>query len=81
MAFAGDDHKVHQCCAAYMSDNFLLGTALMPYGAGRHKRDRDFFITSIDHAVWFHSDFRADEWLLYEMESPVCGGFLHHIVP
>lgn len=69
----GDDHKMHQSTAAYMSDALLLGTALLPCSKGSLLGGKDFFLTSIDHAVWFHSEFRADEWLLYEMESPVCG--------
>ncbi|KAK7115238.1 acyl-coenzyme A thioesterase 8-like [Littorina saxatilis] len=69
----GDDYKMHQCCAAFMSDYLLLGTAIMPYTGGHIQAGRNFFMTSVDHAVWFHSEFRADDWLLYEMESPVCG--------
>ncbi|KAK7505850.1 hypothetical protein BaRGS_00003121 [Batillaria attramentaria] len=69
----GDDYKMHQCCAAYMSDSILLGTATLPYASGHRNARGKFFMTSVDHAVWFHSEFRADEWLLYEMESPVCG--------
>ena len=80
-AITGDDYKLHQCCAAYMSDYLLLGTAVLPYTLGHLRGGRDFFMTSIDHALWFHSEFRADEWLLYETESPVCGGFVLCIVP
>lgn len=70
---AGDDHKMHQCCAAYMSDAMLLGTATLPYAGSHAEAQKKMFMTSIDHTVWFHSTFRADDWLLYEMESPVCG--------
>ncbi|XP_076470536.1 acyl-coenzyme A thioesterase 8-like [Babylonia areolata] len=69
----GDDHKLHQCCAAYMSDQLLLGTSVLPYERGAKGSYGRFFMTSVDHSIWFHSQFRADEWLLYEMESPVCG--------
>ncbi|XP_025076127.1 acyl-coenzyme A thioesterase 8-like isoform X2 [Pomacea canaliculata] len=69
----GDDHKMHQCCAAYMSDAMLLGTATLPYTGSHAEAQEKMFMTSIDHTVWFHSTFRADDWLLYEMESPVCG--------
>ena len=71
--FTGDDQKAHQCAAAYISDSFLIGTALMPDSDGT--LGRKFFLTSIDHSVWFHSEFRADEWMLYEMESSFTGEF------
>ncbi|XP_065129098.1 acyl-coenzyme A thioesterase 8 isoform X2 [Paramisgurnus dabryanus] len=54
---------------AYVSDYFLLGTALLPYPNYRAQ-----FSASLDHAMWFHSTFRADEWMLYECESPWAGG-------
>lgn len=63
-----DDMKLHCCVAAYVSDYFLLGTALLPYPKYRAQ-----FSASLDHAMWFHSTFRADEWMLYECESPWAG--------
>ena len=63
-----DDPDVHKVVLAYASDYSLLGTALLPHG---------FTFTqgtvraaSVDHAMWFHRDFRVDDWLLYSMESP-----------
>ncbi|XP_040060464.1 acyl-coenzyme A thioesterase 8 [Gasterosteus aculeatus] len=61
--------KLHCCVAAYVSDFALLGTALLPY-----PNHRAHFSASLDHAMWFHSTFRADEWMLYECESPWAGG-------
>ncbi|XP_037304222.2 acyl-coenzyme A thioesterase 8 [Pungitius pungitius] len=61
--------KLHCCVAAYVSDFALLGTALLPY-----PNHRVHFLASLDHAMWFHSTFRADEWMLYECESPWAGG-------
>lgn len=60
--------KLHCCVAAYVSDFALLGTALLPY-----PNHRAHFSASLDHAMWFHSTFRADEWMLYECESPWAG--------
>ncbi|KAL8590619.1 hypothetical protein ACOMHN_011055 [Nucella lapillus] len=68
----GDDYKMHQCCAAYMSDKMLLGTSTQPYHSGYTGTYGKFFMTSVDHSIWFHTQFRADEWLLYDIESPVC---------
>ncbi|MGH0172075.1 UNVERIFIED_CONTAM: hypothetical protein FKN15_062688 [Acipenser sinensis] len=63
------DMKLHCCVAAYVSDYYFLGTALLPYP--QHKTH---FSASLDHAMWFHSSFRTDEWMLYECESPWAGG-------
>ncbi|XP_041080550.1 acyl-coenzyme A thioesterase 8-like isoform X1 [Polyodon spathula] len=63
------DMKLHCCVAAYVSDYYFLGTALLPYP--QHKTH---FTASLDHAMWFHSSFRTDEWMLYECESPWAGG-------
>ncbi|CAK6958749.1 acyl-coenzyme A thioesterase 8 [Scomber scombrus] len=61
--------KLHCCVAAYVSDFAFLGTALLPY-----PHYRAHFSASLDHAMWFHSTFRSDEWMLYECESPWAGG-------
>lgn len=67
--YAGEGNmKLHCCVAAYVSDYAFLGTALLPYPNYRAK-----FSASLDHAMWFHSTFRTDEWMLYECESPWAG--------
>jgi len=63
-----DDASVHRCALAYASDMTILDTALLP-----HRRsifDRDIMGASLDHALWFHRPFRADQWLLYSQDSP-----------
>jgi len=65
-----DDQALHRCLLAYVSDYHLLPTATLPHGVGF----RDLQMASIDHAIWFHRDLRADEWLLYAMESPSASG-------
>jgi acyl-CoA thioesterase-2 len=62
-----DDPLTHQCVATYASDMTLLDTALRPH---RIAMDEKMQIASLDHAMWFHRPFRADEWLLYAHESP-----------
>ena len=63
-----DDMRLHQEVLAYASDYNLLTTAIFPH---LDKQDiHDSFLASIDHAMWFHRDFRADEWLLYALDSP-----------
>jgi acyl-CoA thioesterase-2 len=59
---------VHQCTAAYASDMSLLDAAVMPHGVSWF--DQTYQFASLDHAMWFHREFRADEWLLYVQESP-----------
>lgn len=63
-----DDDALHQCVLSYASDMTLLDTALIAHG--RTLFDRDLQLASLDHALWFHRTFRADEWLLYAQDSP-----------
>jgi acyl-CoA thioesterase-2 len=67
-----DDAAVHRCVLAYASDMMLLDTSLYPHA--RTLFDRDLQVASLDHALWFHRPFRADEWLLYAQESPSASG-------
>ena len=68
----GDDPAMHACAATYASDLLLLSTALLPHRL--LLGDARLQIASLDHAVWFHAPFRADDWLCYEQESPWAGG-------
>ena len=63
-----DDPAIHQCVLAYASDMSLLDTALVPHG--RSLFEKEFMGASLDHALWLHRPFRADDWLLYAQESP-----------
>ncbi len=63
-----DDMAAHQYLLAYASDFNLLGTALYPHGWTGW--DPKIQVASLDHAMWFHRDFRMDDWLLYTMQSP-----------
>ena len=67
-----DDQSIHDCALGYASDMTLLDTALFPHG--RSVFDRSLQAASLDHAMWFHRPFRADEWLLYAQDSPSTGG-------
>jgi len=67
-----DDLALHQCVLAYASDFSLLDTALIPHG--KLMFDNDIQLASLDHALWFHRPFRADDWLLYVQESPSSHG-------
>ena len=63
-----DEPAIHQCVLAYASDMMLLDAALIPHG--RSVFSEDIMAASLDHALWFHRPFRADEWLLYSQDSP-----------
>lgn len=65
----GDDPLVHQTLLAYMSDMTLLGVTLNPHPITT--RSDGLMFASLDHALWFHQPLRADEWLLYDQDSPV----------
>src|SRR5208337_2889718 len=67
-----DDFRLHQCALAYASDFSLLDTSLIAHGRGMF--DPRIMMASLDHAVWFHRPFRADEWLLYAQDSPSSQG-------
>jgi acyl-CoA thioesterase-2 len=66
------DFPLHQCVLAYASDFSLLDTALIAHG--KLMFDKDIQLASLDHALWFHRPFRADEWLLYAQDSPSSHG-------
>lgn len=64
----GDDINEHQKVLAYASDYNLLTTAIRPH---QHEVTiPKLQLASLDHAMWFHREFRADEWLLYALDSP-----------
>ena len=67
-----DPLLLHQCVVAYASDLTLLDTATLPHAISWF--DPRFQMASLDHAMWFHRPFRADEWLLYVQESPSASG-------
>ena len=67
-----DDLPLHQCVLAFASDFTLLDTALVAHG--RQTFDPTLQMASLDHAVWFHRPFRADEWMLYAQDSPSASG-------
>jgi len=62
------DPMVHEYMLAYASDFNLVGTSLYPHGHSFW--EPEIQAASLDHAMWFHRDFRMDEWLLYALESP-----------
>ena len=66
-----DDPLLHACVVAYASDLSLIDTATLPHAIGY---DTGFMIASLDHAMWFHREFRADEWMLYHQVSPSASG-------
>jgi acyl-CoA thioesterase-2 len=67
-----DDPAIHQCVLAYASDMTLLDAALIPHG--RSVFEKSIMAASLDHALWFHRPFRADDWLLYAQDSPSLAG-------
>ena len=66
-----DDPQLHKYLLAYASDFGLLTTSMLPHGKSVWQKDMQ--VASLDHALWFHNDLRADDWLLYAMDSPWAG--------
>jgi acyl-CoA thioesterase-2 len=63
-----DDPLLHTIVLTYASDMTLLDTALLPHGGSWF--EPTLFMASLDHAMWFHRPFRADQWLLYSQDTP-----------
>ncbi|NRA87135.1 MAG: acyl-CoA thioesterase II [Rhizobiales bacterium] len=67
-----DNIDIHQAVLAFASDFSLLDTSLIAHGTSIF--DPKIQVASLDHALWFHEPFKADEWLLYSQESPSSSG-------
>jgi acyl-CoA thioesterase-2 len=63
-----DDPILHACVLTYASDMTLLDTTMLPHRGA--VQDDKLMMASLDHAMWFHRPFRADEWLLYSQDTP-----------
>ncbi len=66
------DRRLHQCVLAYLSDWTLLDTATLPHAVSFAQDNMQ--MASLDHAMWFHREFKADEWMLYVQDSPSASG-------
>jgi acyl-CoA thioesterase-2 len=69
---ADDTPELHRAILTYASDYTLLGTSALPHGLSWMRNE--LVGASLDHALWFHRDARADEWLLYATDAPWSGG-------
>jgi len=67
-----EERALHQNLLAYVSDFELLATSTLPHGLSFTRGN--VIMASLDHALWFHRDFRIDDWLLYSMDSPNASG-------
>jgi acyl-CoA thioesterase-2 len=67
-----EDPKIHQCALAYASDMALLDSIAARHGKALFHEN--IMAASLDHAMWFHRPFRADEWMLYSQDSPSASG-------
>ncbi len=67
-----DDPTLHACIVTYASDMTLLDTTVLPFGLSWETPGMQ--MASLDHAMWFHRPFRADDWLLYDQHPISTGG-------
>lgn len=67
-----DTPALHRAIMTYASDFTLLGTSALPHGLSWMRGE--LVGASLDHAIWFHREARADEWLLYATDAPWSGG-------
>ena len=63
-----DEPVLHACVLTYLSDMTLLDTTLLPHASTF--QNPEVQMASLDHAMWFHRPFRADEWMLYDQDTP-----------
>ena len=66
-----DDPRIHRAVLGYVSDMTLLRSADVRHGLSWFRKE--VVQASLDHMIWFHDDFRADQWMYYETESPWAG--------
>jgi acyl-CoA thioesterase-2 len=69
---ANETPALHRAIITYASDYTLLGTSALPHGLSWMRNE--LVGASLDHALWFHREARADEWLLYATDAPWSGG-------
>lgn len=67
-----DDPLLHRCILAYATDFVLLRTASLPHRIWARQKNAQ--VASLDHAMWFHREFRVDRWLFFSMQSPSASG-------
>lgn len=67
-----DDQLLHSCVATYASDMSLMDVIIAPHNI--RWDDGHFMAASLDHCMWFHREFRIDDWLLYDTDSPAAHG-------
>ncbi|GAA5315347.1 MAG: acyl-CoA thioesterase II [Candidatus Pelagadaptatus aseana] len=67
-----NDPIIHQTLLAYASDFRLMGTSLLPHGVNFYTTNMQ--AASLDHALWIHRDFKADEWIYYDISGPNAQG-------
>jgi acyl-CoA thioesterase-2 len=67
-----DDPLEHLAAFTYASDMTLIGAALIPHG--KYVSSPGLQAASLDHTIWFHRPFRADEWWLFDQHSPSASG-------
>lgn len=67
-----EDQLLHDCVVTYASDMSLFDSIIAPHSV--RWDDGTFMGASLDHCMWFHRPVKADEWMLYDMESPIAHG-------
>lgn len=67
-----DDDRIHRYLLSYASDFNFLPTALFPHGKSLLQPNMQ--VATIDHSMWFHHNFRMDEWVLYDIEATSASG-------
>lgn len=67
-----DVRRLHEAALAYISDAWFNSPMLLPHVSTRLARE--FHAPTLSHDLWLHNDFRADDWLLFGLQSPALNG-------
>jgi len=67
-AAIGDDPIIHRTLLAFISDKALMSVGLRPHPVNYHTHK--IIGASLDHAMWFHSEIRVNQWIYYHIDSP-----------
>lgn len=67
-----DDPLLHACVITYASDMTLLDSVMLPHRLSW--TNQNLMVASLDHVMWFHRPLRADQWFLYDQQSPTSFG-------
>ena len=65
-----DEAPLHAAAFAYLSDYWINFAACIAHVRAFADAGARLYVASLNHAIWLHRPFRADQWLLFDCVSP-----------